>query len=192
MNDVTKTSLPTTVHDGFPDATDLNAGGVIRGVRLKYVEGAWTADGAKVPTGTKLVAWAVGQALQLWRDKLPVETVLKQPGVPLPDVDELNSKIPQAQWEKGLNGPRPPWVKQQIVYLLNPIDGSEFTFVSGTTGAAIAVERLQDKVKNVRMLRGQRVVPVVELGSKPMPTKFGIKPRPDFPSTRCARLPAWP
>jgi hypothetical protein len=92
----------------------------------------------------------------------------------------LNSQIPKTEWEKGLNGPRPPWTKQRAVYLLNPIDGGEFTFISGTTGAAIAVERLQDKVKNMRMLRGDRVVPLVELGSKPMPTKFGTKPRPDF------------
>jgi hypothetical protein len=181
MSDVTKTNLPTTVHDGFADAADPNAGGVIRGVIIKCVEGSWTdADGAKIPPGTKLLAWATAQALQRWQNKLPVETIIKKPGVPLPDVDELNDKIPQAQWEKGLNGPRPPWVKQQVVYLLDPVSGGEYTFISGTTGAAIATERLRDKVKNMRILRGDRVVPLVELGNKPMPTKFGTKPRPDF------------
>jgi hypothetical protein len=181
MSDDTKTKLPATVNDGF-DAADPNAERVIRGIILKYVDGNWTdADGAKVPAGTKLLAWAMTQALQLWRNKLPVETIIKKSGVPLPDVDALNDKIPQAQWEKGLNGLRPPWVKQNIVYLLNAKDGSEFTFISSTTGAAIAVERLRDKVKNMRVLRGEQVVPVVELGNKPMTTKFGTKPRPDFP-----------
>jgi hypothetical protein len=181
MPNVAKTKLPATVDDGFVDAADPNADRVIRGVILKFVDGNWTdADGAKVPPGTKLLAWATTQALQLWRDKLPVETIIKKSGVPLPDVDELNDKIPQTQWEKGLNGPRPPWIKQNIVYLLNAKDGSEFTFISGTTGAAIATERLKDRVKNMRTLRGDRVVPLVELGNKPMPTKFGTKPRPDF------------
>jgi hypothetical protein len=120
------------------------------------------------------------QALQLWRNKLPVETIIKQPGTSLPDIDELNSDIPREQWELGLNGPRPPWVKQRIVYLLNPDDGGELTFISTTTGAAIAFERLRDKVRNMRMLRGGQVVPVVELGSKPMQTKYGAKLRPEF------------
>jgi len=180
MSDVMKTKLPAAVDNGF-DATDRTTDRVIRGVLLKFIDGGWAdADGAKVPASTKLLAWAMTQALQLWRNKLPVETILKQPGVPLPDVDELNRSIPQAQWEIGLNGPRPPWAKQHIVYLLNAKDGSEFTFVSHTVGAAIAVERLQDKVKNMRMLRGDRVLPLVELANKTMPTKFGSKLRPEF------------
>lgn len=32
----------------------------------------------------------------------------------------------------------------------------------------------------MRALRGEKVVPIIELGSKPMPTGFGIKQRPDF------------
>lgn len=181
MNNALKTELPATTSNGFVDPAEHNDGQVIRGIILKCVEGNWTdADGARITAGTKLLAWATTQALQRWRNKLPVQTVIKKSGAPLPDVDELNSKIPQAQWETGLNGPRPPWVKQQIVYLLNPIDGGEYTFISSTTGAAIAVERLRDKVKNMRMLRGEQVVPVVELGSKSMATKFGTKLRPDF------------
>jgi hypothetical protein len=181
MNDAPKTDLPAIANDGFIDSADHNDGQVIRGAIIKCVEGSWTdADGARISPGTKLLAWATAQALQRWQNKLPVQTIIKKSGTPLPDVDELNSSIPQAQWEAGLNGPRPPWVKQNIVYLLNAKDGSEFTFISGTTGAAIAVERLRDKVKNMRLLRGEQVVPVVELGNKPMATKFGTKLRPDF------------
>jgi hypothetical protein len=189
MSDVTKTKLPAAVDNGF-DAAGRNEDRVIRGVILKCVDGNWTdADGAKVPAGTKLLAWAMTQALQLWRNKLPVETIIKQSGVPLPDVDELNRNIPQAQWEMGLSGPRPPWAKQHIVYLLNAKDGSEFTFISSTTGAAIAAERLRDRVKAMRMLRGEQVVPVVELGNKSMPTKFGTnKLRPDFTIVEWAHL----
>ena len=75
---------------------------------------------------------------------------------------------------------RPPWVKQNIAYLLDPRDASVFTFINGTVGAAIAVGRLKDKVKMMRALRGERVVPIVELGAAPMKTGYGVKQRPHF------------
>jgi hypothetical protein len=119
--------------------------------------------------------------VQRWQDQLPVETIVKLPGVPLPDVDELNAKIPENEWEEGLDGsPRPPWVKQHVVYLLNPHDASLFTFINSTTGAMIAVERLKDKVRWMRALRGEKVMPFIKLDAKPMPTKFGMKQRPEF------------
>jgi len=181
MNDVVETDIPASTDDGFVDAAERNDEQLIRGIVAKCVDGNWAdRDRARIPPGTKFVAWATAEAVQHWQNKLPVQTIIKKPGTPLPDIDELNAKIPQAQWEKGLNGPRPPWVRQYAVYLLDPIDGGEFTFVSGTVGAAIAVERLRDKVKNMRMLHGAQVVPVVELGSKSMTTKFGTRLRPEF------------
>jgi hypothetical protein len=187
MNDETK-NLPMSIDNGF-DAVDHNSDRIIRGNIARCVDGKWTdKDGTKIPADTKLLAWATTEALQLWRNKLPVETIIKQPGEPLPDVDELNSDIPQAEWEMGLNGPRPPWVKQHVVYLLNPTDGGELTFISSTTGAAIAVEQLRDKVRNMRMLRGGQVVPVVELGSKSMTTRFGTRLRPEFIITQWRNL----
>ena len=80
-----------------------------------------------------------------------------------------------------LNGkPRPPWVRQHIVYLLNPVDAAFFTFINGTVGAAIAVDRLKNKVVWMRQLRGSNVVPLVKLDTKPMKTRFGQKMRPEF------------
>jgi hypothetical protein len=181
MNDITETDIPATADDGFVDIAERNDEQVIRGIVIKCVDGIWgDRDRARIEPGTKFVAWATAEAVQRWQNRLPIQSIVKKPGTPLPDIDELNSKIPQAQWEKGLNGPRPPWAKQHIVYLLDPIDGGEFTFVSGTVGAAIAVQRLRDKVKNMRMLRGAQVVPVITLGNKSMPTKFGIRLRPEF------------
>jgi hypothetical protein len=55
-----------------------------------------------------------------------------------------------------------------------------YTFVNGTIGARIAVERLQDKVKWMRALRGVNCAPLVRLDSKPMKTRFGQKMRPEF------------
>ena len=67
-----------------------------------------------------------------------------------------------------------------VVYLLDPETATVFTFINNTKGAEIAVERLKHRVKLMRALRGNRVVPVVKLDSKPMPTQFGVKQRPEF------------
>ena len=105
----------------------------------------------------------------------------KKPGEPLPDIDELNARIPQKQWETGLDGkPRPPWQKQCLVYLLDGTNAERFTFINSTVGARIAVENLKDQVKWMRAMRGADVFPVVELSSAPMKTKMGTKIRPDF------------
>jgi hypothetical protein len=174
-------SLPVVIdHDGFDD-TDIDDR-LIQGTIIRCVDGVWSArDETVLSRGTRLVVLNTAEALQRWENQRPVETIVKQPGQPLPDADELNAKIPKKRWEKGLDGQlRAPWVKQHIAYLLDPKDAAVFTFVNSTVGARIAVERLKDRVKMMRALRGERVVPIVELGSKPMPTGFGTKQRPDF------------
>jgi hypothetical protein len=152
---------------------------IIQGVILRCVDGHWSdRDGLAPPA--ELLAMGTSSALQCWQDGMPTDTVVEQPGEPLPDVNELNAQIPEAEWEKGIDGkPRPPWVLQFVVYLIDPHTGETYTYINGTTGARIAVERLQDKFKWMRALRGN-VVPIVKLDSRPMQTKFGQKMRPDF------------
>jgi hypothetical protein len=100
---------------------------------------------------------------------------------PLPDPDDLNSAIPVGEWEKGVDGqPRPPWAHVVIVYGVDIAVGVPYTFISATTGAHIAFDHLMDAVYGMRMLRGDSVLPVVELGERPMKTKFGTKSRPSF------------
>jgi hypothetical protein len=68
-----------------------------------------------------------------------------------------------------------------VVYLIDPISAATYTFISATVGARIAVERLSDQVRTMRALRGENVVPLVELGSAPMKTRFtASKQRPAF------------
>ena len=125
----------------------------------------------------ELIALATKQAVQCWENGKPVKTITD---LPLPDVDKLNAAIPEEDWEDGINGPRPPWTKQHVVYLLDPKTAGVFTYINNTAGAAIAVRELRDKVSMMRKLRGANVVPVVELSAKPMKTKFGMKQRPHF------------
>jgi hypothetical protein len=174
-------NLPTVIaDDGFADGSADDR--LIQGTIIRCVDGRWTTrDGTAFAPETRLLALAVTQALQHWHDQMPVETIIKHGSEPLPNVDELNAKIPEAEWEDGLDGnPRPPWVKQHVVYLLDPKDASLYTFINSTVGALIAVERLKDKVKWMRALRGAKVVPVVKLDAKQMPTKRGPKMRPEF------------
>jgi hypothetical protein len=181
MTDSNQTNLPVT-SGGFDDDGDDNASRIIQGSIIRCVDGQWTdGDGEPFPPDTKLLVLATAMALQHWKDKKPVETILKQPGQPLPDIDELNSKIPKKQWEPGLDKkPRPPWVRQHIAYLLNPTDAGLFTFINSTAGATIAVDRLRNKVKWMRQLRGGNVHPLVKLDCKPMKTQVGPKLRPEF------------
>jgi hypothetical protein len=179
----TKENLPAIVGhaDGFDDVDQTDR--LIQGTIIRCVDGVWGAkDGTELPPDKGYVAVGTAVALQRWEDGSPAEPpIIKRPGVPLPDVEELNKKIPQKKWEKGIDGkPRPPWQMEYVVCLLDPATGAVLTYVNSTTGAKIAVEQLKNCVKLMRALRGDRVVPIVKLDSKPMSTQFGVKQRPAF------------
>jgi hypothetical protein len=166
MNKITKSEAPR----------------LIQGVLLKCVDGHWAdADGLAPPA--QLLALGTTRAVQCWQEQKPIETIMETPGETLPDVDSRNAQIPQSEWEVGLDGngnPRPPWQLNYVAYLLNPATADLYTFANSTTGARIAVERLAEKFKWMRTMRGARVVPVVKLDSRPMRTAFGQKLRPEF------------
>jgi len=179
MSEETISNLPAVINDdGFDDGGFEDR--LIKGSILRAVDGMWSSrDGDDPPSA--LIALSTTEALQRWEDQKPAETIIKQGGQALPDVDALNAKIPKKKWEPGLDGaPRTPWVKRYVVYLLDPRDASLFTFLNSTAGARIAVRELKDKVSMMRALRGAHVVPLVELSAKPMKTQFGVKQRPFF------------
>jgi hypothetical protein len=153
---------------------------LIKGSILRCVDGKWT-DTAGIAPPERLVALGTTQALQCWSGGKPTDTVMASPGKPLPSADELNSQIPEDEWEKGLDGkPRAPWVLQHVAYLVDPVSCEAYTFINGTFGAKIAVERLAERVATMQRLRGGAALPVVKLESRPMKTKFGTKLRPEF------------
>jgi hypothetical protein len=178
-NDEEPNNLPTVYEDDDDGFTPLEpTDRAIVGSLLKCVDSVWSESGITLPPGTKLLALATNVVLQHWQDQRVVETISKKP---LPDLEELNAAIPQSEWELDLNNqPRMPWQRTYAVYLLDPSTAEKFTYANSTTGARIAVETLQDRVAWMRKLRGNRVVPQVELSSKPMKTRFGVKQRPDF------------
>lgn len=162
--------------DGYGGS--LTSGRLIKGQLLKWNEtnGWFDRDGLQPPE--ILLAISVGEALQCWRNKKPIETITDKP---LPDIDALNEAVPKSEWELDLTGkPKGPWVHQVIVYLIDPTSGGFFTYLNSTISARIAVDQLKEKVITMRALRGARVVPVVRLSHRPMKTAFGMKHRPEF------------
>jgi hypothetical protein len=171
-NDETKSKNLPTISDDH----------IIQGEILRCVDGRWSVrDGTTIPPETQLLAIATGEALQCWRDQTVIDVIPKRPGQDLPDARELNAKIPQSEWEMGLDGqPRPPWQHVHLAYLVNIQDATLYTFVNSTVGCRIAVERLRDRIEWMQALRGKRVVPIVKPDAKPMKTKYGQKMRPEF------------
>jgi hypothetical protein len=157
---------------------------LIQGVILKCVDGRWL-DGDGLTPPTKLLVIGSDRILRCWgADHDLLDYVIERPDEPLPDVHELNGQIPEEEWSLGLNNqPRPPWERCVRAFLLDPETASVYTFINSTTGARIAVERLEDKLKWMHALRGADVVAVVNLDSRPMKTNFGMKMRPEFSIT---------
>ena len=163
------------VNDGFNGS--FSSDRTIKGTQLVWNDALhWRdRDGLKPPA--QLLVVGVDAILQRWKQGLP-EVIRDKP---LPDPNDLNSAIPVAEWETGIDGQkRPPWADTVVVYTINPATGSFYTFVSSTTGGRIAVDHLNESVSGMRMLRGDRVLPLVTLGERPMKTRFGVKSRPHF------------
>ena len=161
--------------DGFSAA--FSSDRTIKGTQLVWNDAQdWRdRDGSKPPE--QLLVVGVDNILQRWQGGLP--QVIRDK--PLPDPDDLNAAIPVAEWETGIDGQkRPPWADTAVVYFIDPLTGGFYTFVSSTTGGRIAVDHLKESVAGMRMLRGDRVLPLIELGERPMKTRFGVKSRPHF------------
>jgi hypothetical protein len=138
--------------------------------------GWFDRDGQPLPTA--MLVPAVNEGLQKWKNNIPDFIWTK----PLPDPQQLNSAIPQSEWEKGLNSNdlRPPWERIIAVILVDPATGAVYRYTSSTVGARIAFDALRESVITTRMLRGTKVIPLVHLDERPFKTNFGMRKRPHF------------
>jgi len=167
-----------------PTPTPPNGGNLrqrlLRGTLLKWTEntGWLDRDGVRPADGPYLL-WGLEEGLQCWQNQTVVDEIIDKP---LPDLNELNGSIPQAQWEAGLDGhPRPPYVHQYAIYLLDPNDGQFYTLINSTVGMRMLWESLRERWEVMRHLRGSDVVAVVSLSDRPFRAgKWGIKHRPDL------------
>ena len=88
-------------YDGYDDAEVSDR--VIQGSILKQIDGRTSVDGVPFPD-TPLIAVDIKKIAQRWGNQIPLETIVHHPGEPLPDIDKLNARIPQSQWEPCLDG----------------------------------------------------------------------------------------
>jgi hypothetical protein len=187
-SDVTK----QTSHeiDGFAGYSDEVEGDdqqtsnrVIQGELVKFTnEASWvTGAGEELSPDLELLVIDVGRVVQKWQDGNPVETIILAPGQKFPDIEKLNAKVPQKEWEEGPDSkPRGPWQSQHVVYLLDPRTMARYTWPTGTTGGAICTRDIVDRVGWMRKFRGAHIHPVVQLTDVHMRTRFGGRQRPYF------------
>jgi hypothetical protein len=155
---------------------------------LRFKEGHYFIGEDKIELGHEYIAdtmsWTRGWVK--WEDGLIVETRmdLVADGKPMPARDELGD-TDEALWEKDERTGEPcdPWQQQHILPLEDPESGEYLIFVTSSVGGRIAVEKLCNFVGRNYKQKRQSGLPVIKLGVKDMPTKFGgTKPRPDFMS----------
>jgi hypothetical protein len=166
-------NLPQVQNNSF--CGDFALPAQLRGYTAKWdKEKNWhdSSDGLPLPspllvigTDTLLVRW-YPQREEI-RDK------------PLPSAAMLNSAIPRSEWREGLNGePEPPWKLNYEIRMIDPAGGKLFTYCNSTFGARLCFERLNEAVFVTRTLRGNKVLPLVRLDKRPMPTQRGMQSRP--------------
>jgi hypothetical protein len=70
---------------------------LLQGIKAKCVDGVWSADDMPIPEPLLVSGYARG--LQCWKDGELLDE-LDERDESLPDVDELNEKIPQNEWRR--------------------------------------------------------------------------------------------
>jgi hypothetical protein len=169
--------LPAIVGDAF-DHDDPNVS-PIRGGNVKFDGGAYFVGKEKTlvqPDRQFIVVDKASGWVYLKKGCTP-EYVMHAPGTPKPERPECGD---ESTWPIGLSGiPEAPWKFTYFVYLIDVASGETLTFSGNSAGARIAVDELTQQIKSMRSLRPGSI-PVVELSSVQMPTKFGKKPRPSF------------
>jgi hypothetical protein len=188
MDDSTKTS-GTVVSLYNPNASNLdsptvddNAARQIQGTLLTFSDKQYYAGTGKyreeVQLGTRMIVLAIRAGWKRWDGGKVVEFVT-QLGGHYPQRHELNYND-EREWACGPGGgPSDPWQDSREVVLVREADYAEFTFCTSSGGGRSAVDALRDSMRSARLLRpGQS--PIIELGWRPMNTRFGMKAKPSL------------
>ena len=176
----TTTALPPAAFDGFEDdGSDADDRAGIINCDVTQPENPWQdRDGA--PVGGRWLVTGIKEEIVYWSDGLidRTKTIRKQPGIPLPDVDDLNAETDPHTWQQTEYGPRKPFEHQRIVHLIDSATAARKRFITSTIGGKIAFNELKDNVVSMRKMCGQHVAPVIELKIKPWKVKRGPQRRP--------------
>lgn len=180
--------LPVTIGSGFDDYddddADENRSSLIKGTKLKFLDGEWVSRDGPISPDTELVVINVIKALQKWVPGRngPAVTQVLSAGEKFPDLDALNNAAPEEEWRDHFGKQVGPWEGVYAAYLVNMSTMETFTFVApiGTVGSKLAVLDLKERIRLARAVRNAPVFAIVSLNSVLMPTKWGGRDRPHF------------
>jgi hypothetical protein len=174
-----KMSIITAIPDDGFSVREKTQGTII-GKMIKFLDGRFIVDKTEtLPADTTLVVVGAVTAWVNWVDGKPVEHRVTQPGQQHPDREELPDHD-ESLWPPGLNEePSDPWRDTRYLHLIDPHTGADYTFVCDSYGGRRAVGELKSMIANVRQAH-PNAVPMVQLCSVPMKTRFGMKQRPEF------------
>jgi hypothetical protein len=168
-------NAPTAVDAWDCDDPDASP---IRGGNVKFADGPYVVGKEKTPldpTRRFLALDKAGGWLFLKAGCSP-EWVMHLPGTPKPERPESD----ESTWPVGLSGsPECPWRWCHLLYLMDVDSGETLTLSGSTAGMKIAVNELAQQIKSMRNLK-PHAIPIIELQSVMMPTKWGSKRRPSL------------
>lgn len=171
---------PAAITDGWDAAASDSAASPMKGASIKFDAGAYFIGREKtlIQPEKQFVAMDVREGWMFLKKDTPAEYCMRAIGGPKPPrPDSFNN---QDEWPPGLDGqPADPWKYSKFLYLLDPATAEMFTFTSNTTGGRIGLSDLTSQIQLMRSTRAG-AVPIIELQSRQMKTKFGMKPRPFF------------
>jgi hypothetical protein len=175
----TTTNNPVAITDGWDAQANDSAACPMKGSSIKFDAGAYFIGREKtlIQPDRQFVAIDVREGWQFLKKDCPAEYSMRAVGGPKPP--RPNSFADPSEWPDGLDGdPADPWKYAKFLYLLDPLSAEVFTFTSSTTGGRIGISDLTAQIQLMR--NTPAAVPIVELQSRQMKTKFGMKPRPFF------------
>ena len=62
--------------------------------------------------------------------------------------------------------------------MVDPVSGTLYVYTNATFGTLRCYEEIREAVSITRALRGERVIPLVQLDKRPMETDYGVRSRP--------------
>jgi hypothetical protein len=139
--------------------------------------GNWSKDNAPADAGPYLPV-NYRFVLQHWQNGRVIDTK----DADLFDLDELNAEVPKERWEPGYNKGelRPPWQRAKQLIFMNLRSGEQVIYSASNIRCIKAVTQLIDQVRSKNFFFGRTASPVVELGSAPFNTDYGMQKRGDF------------
>jgi hypothetical protein len=119
-------------------------GGIPTGMRVKFVDGAWTTGGVPADPKDEYFAdpFKVTTQWECWVGNQVVDRVVEPVGGRLPERSTLGHDDENA-WEIGLDGrPRDPWSQVDYLPLVRVRDGEKFYYGASTKGGKDAIADL--------------------------------------------------